>query len=449
MNSFQNINQPIYFSTADLQLESLLDDLDFDRSLLLNILFQPKILIPDIFFFISTGIRNHLTRNESLSLLELGLQKGLIIPAFRDINAQDFTSILSVVNGSGNNENAILGIRFDSSDTALRLDANVTIPEILPWPNYNIGKGYQEIIVKYLSQDEMPTMPTGSEYGQFYKYYWEETKKWRQDCVFDAIKETERIAGEGLRRGLLITEIGRSLGIVKGDQKLNSVSDLLINKVSDKHRDLLQYYCRWLTDCYQFNQAKAFNCKPYFPEFHPISGIMASQFIDSATTDPVDNSQFEILNVELKMPSISTLKKVKPSEIIAIRDEFGADYRKAVLDWQINGSGKEENLRNCIVSYCNSISRETKKRHQILLNKFELTVSRIKNAVPIATALIGKNFIENMADLVSLTALSFAITETGFVCLKGLSRSEKQRIDLVRTKSKKTLKQPDLVIPNN
>jgi len=48
----------VYFSAADRQLESFLDEGSFEKSLVLNALFQPQILIPDIYCFISQNLRS-------------------------------------------------------------------------------------------------------------------------------------------------------------------------------------------------------------------------------------------------------------------------------------------------------------------------------------------------------------------------------------------------------
>ena len=71
----------VYFSAADRQMENFLDKDAFDRSLLLNVLFQAGILVPDILFCISGGLEAHL-KNPSLTLFEACLRMALSFQVF-------------------------------------------------------------------------------------------------------------------------------------------------------------------------------------------------------------------------------------------------------------------------------------------------------------------------------------------------------------------------------
>jgi hypothetical protein len=70
------------FSVADRQMEGIISQEQFDRSLVLAVLFQPYILVPDIFFFISSLLNFHFNERP-MSLFERALQNGIIIPSFR------------------------------------------------------------------------------------------------------------------------------------------------------------------------------------------------------------------------------------------------------------------------------------------------------------------------------------------------------------------------------
>ncbi len=76
------MDQLVYFSAADRQMESFLEQDAFDRSLVLNILFQDGVAVPDIFFAISTGLESHF-RDPTLTLLEACIAEGLVAPSFR------------------------------------------------------------------------------------------------------------------------------------------------------------------------------------------------------------------------------------------------------------------------------------------------------------------------------------------------------------------------------
>lgn len=45
----QDVQRSVLFSAADRQMEKLITQRDFERDLLLAVLFQPRVLVPDIF----------------------------------------------------------------------------------------------------------------------------------------------------------------------------------------------------------------------------------------------------------------------------------------------------------------------------------------------------------------------------------------------------------------
>jgi hypothetical protein len=77
----------IFFSAADRQMEGLLSQVDFERSLLLGMLFQPYLLIPDIYFLSHHGFyrisptRIHLLKPQFSMVLSYRPSESLLVPA--------------------------------------------------------------------------------------------------------------------------------------------------------------------------------------------------------------------------------------------------------------------------------------------------------------------------------------------------------------------------------
>ena len=77
------IKELTYFSAADRQIEDVVDRATFERRLLEHVLFHPGPLIPDVFFFVSTHVAEHVKTGAG-GLLGAALAAGLARPAFRD-----------------------------------------------------------------------------------------------------------------------------------------------------------------------------------------------------------------------------------------------------------------------------------------------------------------------------------------------------------------------------
>src|SRR2546423_3361498 len=96
------------FSAADRQMESFLSfgflRSAFEESLLNNLLFEEYIVVPDIFYFISGGLDEHIkarSQANSVGLLEAGLSEGFEIPAFRSPGTTSFREAFDLILDSG------------------------------------------------------------------------------------------------------------------------------------------------------------------------------------------------------------------------------------------------------------------------------------------------------------------------------------------------------------
>ena len=101
------VQRSVLFSVTDRQMESFLAEKNFERSLVLGVLFQPNVFMPDIiffffffFFFISDPLYQHVHGRRRM-LFEQAVHDGLIIPSFREPGTSSFHGALQVVERAG------------------------------------------------------------------------------------------------------------------------------------------------------------------------------------------------------------------------------------------------------------------------------------------------------------------------------------------------------------
>ena len=385
---------PVYFSCADRQLESYLDKGAFERSLLVDILFQDGVLIPDIFFFISSGVAHHLDKPTE-SLLEAGLRSGDIIPSFRG-KTSCFADALRVAKGTGDPQQAILGIRDDADAIANRLDVTVAnTRNFAPacWPEWDLGLCFQRRIEKYLANTAPPSLPDNCGIPQDRMIeLWDYTEPWRKKCVQEAVEETQRVAGVGLRRGLLITAVGRAVGLVPAGGKVNDVAELLNPSLPPEDLHALHYYCRWITDIYQYNQACELSAIPSFPQCEPLAGAFANEIMQRQYQKTDAKSERTELRLEARMPTPAALSHVSPSELLRIKNDVGTAYFAALRAWEAAegpSAALEQNVRNALNKYGNALVREVNRQGPASPGSIEALLSRSKGIGPILPWFLG------------------------------------------------------------
>ena len=376
----------VYLSSADASLETYLGQSAFDRSLLLNLLFQPGVLVPDIFCFISIGLSKHLERRE-LSLFEAALQQGLVVPAFRSPAISSFESALEVVEGSGDPEQRIYGIHSQARRVASRLDQAMKFgkgckPEY--WPSVDLGERFQHVVEKYLQTSDPPPLPQGCSLQQEdLNALWEYTKRWRIACVQEAIEETRTVAGVGLRRCILLNVIGKDLGLADNAHSIENASGLLDDpRVDPTVKHALHHYVRWLIDCYQYNSATELGAMPDFPEYEPLSGVVANALL-AAEPQPADEEQASHMRVVVPMPPIDSLLEMNPMVLVGIQNERGAAYRSALADWRMKrNSQTEQTLAEELRRYADEICQWAKRAEIRRTHYLEMLVDEVKGYMP-------------------------------------------------------------------
>lgn len=151
-------NEYTYLSAADPALEGFLDKDAFERSLLLNILFQPRVLVTDSAVFASHFIEQHVLQDPRRSLFEAGIASGIVVPAFRDRSSASFMNALDIVRVA-----SLRGMLDSGEELARRLqfaaESNTSFSPIY-WPQHSVGVKFAELVERSLMQSEPPPAST-------------------------------------------------------------------------------------------------------------------------------------------------------------------------------------------------------------------------------------------------------------------------------------------------
>ena len=243
----------------------------FTESLLMNILFQHRMLVHESSFFHSSHLQNHiLGAGDSRSIFECAASKGLIIPAFRSKNTISLEQVYTALQ-----KNHVYGSGYDPlhvgySEATKRLissvDAGLDLTgEGFYWPaadepGKNLGIGYLNMMREYLQTDiphSVSQLDIYSDRRMHIENMWSITEDWRTNKVEEASKRTYDKGAQGLQRMELFNLIGWSLGISQ-EEKSVGVLDLLNACTDEQQRLAMSVYIKWITQIHNLNQATVF-----------------------------------------------------------------------------------------------------------------------------------------------------------------------------------------------
>ncbi|MCK4670764.1 MAG: hypothetical protein KAT43_06185 [Nanoarchaeota archaeon] len=357
------MSNPVYLSVADRQIESFLSPGGFERSLVLNVLFQSSIVLPDIFFFISGEVERHVLDSGPQSLLEACIERNIVRPAFRDGTCSSFLDALNIIKGNGNSTRAIQGVRESAEELARRLSRVTENPSFKPfvWPR-EIGEDFAKLIQTCLTTDSVPEVGSECQLSpRNVKLLWQRTAKWRKDCVEEALSKTKQIAGKGLRRGELMNAIGRSLGIRSG-HKVQDIRELRSVVGVDYHeRFALNCFLNWMCQLYHWNQASAFGATVSLPTYDETTPIGLSAILPQS---PPSSAGGKVITVQVSIPPTDVIARLRPNELIAIRSDLGSGYLAALGEWQREPTEENEaKVRSSLAAYAEGIRKESSKRN--------------------------------------------------------------------------------------
>jgi hypothetical protein len=342
----REVQRSVLFSVTDRQMESFLTERNFERSLVLGVLFQPNVFMPDIFFFISEPLYMHVHGRRRM-LFEQAVHDGLIIPSFRERSTSSFHEALQVVERAGIGGLLPLEKRLEIAD---RLDeVTRTGLKYTNWPTQSVAGRYRTLMIRVMTGDEPPL--TGYETDAQVEEVtrtWDHSHRWRIDSLDKAITEhsTE------LRRGTYMAEIAKSVGLAQPPDDLRAIFGAA-QEVGYNREEVaaLRNICLLMNDCYLYNMAAEHGCYPDFPKHDAWSAALINVLAEPSSTAAGENTRPTLL-LDLEIPPIEALLEMSAYTLMRIREEYGLAYLTAVRAWQRNpNDGNANEVRERLLEY--------------------------------------------------------------------------------------------------
>jgi hypothetical protein len=266
----------------------------FEESLLLNILFQDKMLIHESMFFNSELLAAHAEQHKGhRSLFEQACVAGLIVPAFRNPNIATLEEISKTPDRHGDLPHVIGALKPRIERIISSVDRGLVNAKPVFWPaNISMGELYRDVLRAVLSREDPPEF-TGSDTDrkQLFDRVWPISKRWRYDFIDDAEKLTKDEDQQGIRRTQLFNLLGWSLGVPKSNKEVR-VDDIFGAVSSESKAEVrlaVELYLKWLAQIKHVAEAKALSASVNFP----IYDVDQDFILDSILRSKVDSQSDE------------------------------------------------------------------------------------------------------------------------------------------------------------
>ena len=347
------------FNATDDCLTPFIGSGEFNESLLLNILFQERIVVTEVHFFNSTLLADHVSAASGRpSLFEHAARQGVVIPAFRDGD-------LVLLDDARNRMKQYYGDNFDPVHPMVRtvlerivssVDAGRKNTPPAYWPkkdNLHLGESYERLVHDMIQTDKPPAyVQEGSDREQLFNRVWEGSKTWRFDCVDEAAAKTKSKGAKGLQRLELMNAIGRRFGVFSDTG--NVLPGEILARCEGETRLVAEVFLKWVTQLHQLNNARAFESSVNFPVYN----LEQDFIIDSLQRSPLDPgpSAVEGFRCSVELPPLSFLLQSSPIELMAIRNELGLAYLDCLRRWQSDPTQEnQETVKSLLKDYCHQI----------------------------------------------------------------------------------------------
>lgn len=220
-----------------------------------------------------------------------------------------------------------------------------------------VGQHFAQIVDRLVSEPEEPADPKG-------RKRWDRTRRWRKDCMKDAI---ERTSDKTLRRGELLQVIWETLPS-KGEsrrrwpKKVDNNLTLMRERLGDggAMRTDFEVFYAWILQCYHAAQADSFLVgRQFFPS------VGDEQLMQLASLQnippPVKPAETMRVGVLALFPRPSALLRCSFDELLRIRDCEGKAYFAALDQLRESPSAtKAENAANCLRLYASELCKRYK-----------------------------------------------------------------------------------------
>ncbi|MCD0453095.1 hypothetical protein LO762_28505 [Actinocorallia sp. API 0066] len=415
----------VYLSAVDGGCEHSLEQIDFDNSLIYNLLFEERpLVLPDIFFFNSRFLISHMRDAKArYPLFATALRSGLIVPAFRSRRTPTFVEVLAEFDRT-----RVLGIehgRYDVRAMAEQYDRDFRrspLGEPKWWPE-DMGSEFERTVFATLTGSECRNLELAD--------FWTATEQWRTECVEGAKAATAATGGTGIRRAEIWNVVGRELGFLGRGEKFVKPRELLDAAQSAGDAELvsrLRFFIDIVNVCYQQTQAAGFGGLQNIPR--ALSHSASALYADGAGTPPAETP--DVILCDATVPTPEALLRAESNEIIAIRKgDHGQAYFNAREAWIANPTEDTEGeLLERLDAYCDRIGTVAVGKKQ----EVRLSVARLPHSA--AAGVASTALMDLMAGQLELPpAYALVTTATGIavsalVTLAEFPRSESQKLEL-------------------
>ena len=396
----------VLLTAADRQIESLLRGADpaiaFDDNLIQSILFHDGAVLPDIFAFISSVLSERQSE-AGVSRLELAIEKGLVIPAFRS-DCRTFADSLELIARQG-----IQGLQENPLVVAHRLDQSLAARKqssILSWPR-DISSQYASLVLTTLSRlmSDAPSSMTPALQQQYLSMKKLVTETGLQDVCKSRILGSQGELRRGTFLNILLDVLNKrcASGISKVDDSKRDLLDHPACKQDLSLKSAIEGFVSTANALYHINMADAFRVGAYLADdlyadsalVGVTAAVRAARGIDS---DPVSSgtpTTVAEFSMKIQIPSVSQLREVPWADLVAIRDDLGRGYFAALKAWRNDPSAYASELERCLSDYAKKLTLRVKSKAPLVtvaLRKFaDSDKENIKAAAEFALSALSED----------------------------------------------------------
>ena len=327
-----------YLSAADRQTEAFVErnrrQSSFEASLLQNVLFESAVLIPDVFYFISSGLADHIAnraQGNMSSLLEAGVAAGAVIPAFRDPGITNFKESYELIKAQD-----IRGLLEEDACRKIARNLDLAVQDgqeagryrYTSWPSISVGAMFERRLKDFFQPITSDAPPIDN---PAILELWDRTQHWRRECLDEA--RAIGAAGTGFKRGDYMAAIGRSLGL---PGPIDDIGQLFgFAGLANEDSKALRALCLWMNECYQYNQARAFGADPSWARFRPDLSLVTLAAMEGFDRESPSAPQLIETTVTARVPPPRVLLEMDAKELLDIRTErAGRLYFAALDEWR-------------------------------------------------------------------------------------------------------------------
>ncbi len=328
--------RPTFFGAADPDLESL-QSIDFHASLINNLLFRRRLLVPDSYFFTSAGIAEHLAR--PASLLEAAITAGLVTAAclYRGLGFDATYDILR--------RQRVLTAQCKFVHRLQTAADRAEVDVFAYCSTEGIGESYD----RYLTILQAKDPPAGALHiggsGPLLRH-WLATQDWRLSIINDAREATLKRRGHGVhKRELLRYLVKAVIGVFVPE--ITGIGQLL--RLGGELVERIRVFWSWTSEGHRFSRARELDALLYSPGYEKVQNLFVTNALGSLPdTEP--------LRVRVRMPSTDSLKLLHSDDIIQLRLGPGASYQEALVRWH-DAPDRQAEVELALAAYAVEISK--------------------------------------------------------------------------------------------